>query len=143
MNPKVCLTASDEHLLPEQSRYRRLIGRLLYLTISRTYISYVVNLLNQFASKPCVSHLQAAYHLLLYLNHTPGQGLFFAASSSMQLRAFSDADWASCNDIRKSNSGFCIFHGDSLVSWKSKKQNSIARSSTTLNIKHLPQPPMN
>ena len=74
-------------------------------------------------------HLQAAHHLLKYIKSTPGQGIFFVASSTLQLQAFSYADWAYCSDSIKSTTSFCVFLGDSLVSWKSKKQSTISRSS--------------
>lgn len=79
------LKASDGQPLPDQFQYRGLIRKLLYLTISRLDITYTVHRLSQYVSQPCVSHLQAAHYLIRYLKSTPGQGLFFAASSSMQL----------------------------------------------------------
>lgn len=110
------LTATDGDPLPDPYQYRRLVGRLLYLTISRPDITYAVHKLSQFVAQPRTSHLNAAHHLLRYLKNKPGQGLLFSSSSSLQLKAFSDADWAACPDSRKSTTGFCIFLGDALVS---------------------------
>lgn len=95
MDPKTQLKASNGQPLSDPSQYRRLIGKLLYLTISRPDITYAVHCLSQYVSHPCISHLQAAHYLLRYLKSSLGQGLFFAASSSVHLRAFFDADWAS------------------------------------------------
>ena len=129
MNPRATLCANDGDLLDDATSYRRLVGSLLYLTLTRLDITFAVNSLREFLYAPCSSHLQAAQHLLRYLKGAPGLGLFFPASSSLQLRAFSDADWATCTDSRHSVTGFCIFLGDSLISWKSKKQHTISRSS--------------
>ena len=130
MDPKVHLIATEGELLSDPSQYRRLIGRLLYLTLYRPDITFAVHRLSQFLSQPRVSHLNATYHLLTYHKNKPGQGLFFSSSSSLQLKAFSYADWATYPNSRRSVIGFCIFLRDSLVSWKSKKQTTIARSST-------------
>lgn len=129
MDPKIRLSASTGEPLADAASYRRLIGRLLYLTLSRPDITYAVHKLSQFMARPRTPHLQAAHHLLRYLKNSPGQGLFLPASSQLQLKAFSDADWGACPDTRRSTTGFCIFLGNSLVSWKAKKQTTISRSS--------------
>ena len=77
-----------------------------------------------------VPHLQATYKIIKYLKKTLGQGLFLSVDSSLQLKSYCDADWAACLDMRRSVSGFCVFLGDSLISWKCKKQQVVSRSST-------------
>lgn len=84
--------------LKDPSSYRRLIRKLLYLTITRPGISFTVNKLSQFVSQHCQNHLSAAHHLVKYLKNTPGQGIISRPITSFELKAFADSDWASCID---------------------------------------------
>lgn len=95
MDPKVCSSSFEGNLLidVDVSSYRRLIGRLLYLTISRPDITFTVHKLSQFFSQPRQPYLNATHHLIQYLKAAPSQGLLFSAFSSLQLHAFADADW--------------------------------------------------
>ena len=72
--------------------------------------------------------MKAAPRILQYIKGTPGQGVCFPVELDLQLKAFCDADWAGCPNTRKSLTGYRVFLGDSLISWKSKKQDKVSRS---------------
>ncbi|GAA0144933.1 transmembrane signal receptor [Lithospermum erythrorhizon] len=108
-------------LLEEASLYRKLVGRLLYLNFTRPDITYSVHHLSQFMQAPTVSHYNVALHIVKYIKGTPHHGLFYSADNNLTLQAYCDADWPKYPIIRRSVSGYCVFLGTSLVSWKSKK----------------------
>ncbi|XP_058746162.1 uncharacterized mitochondrial protein AtMg00810-like [Vicia villosa] len=108
---------------------RRLIGRLIYLSTTRPDIAYYVQQLSQYLFKPLQSHFQAAIHILRYLKSAPSQRLFFPAANSLQLTGFADSDWACCIDTRKSITRYCVFLSSAIISWKSKKQETVSASS--------------
>ncbi|XP_031106315.1 uncharacterized protein LOC116010963 [Ipomoea triloba] len=137
MVPGSLLSPKDGTVLSDPSSYRRLIGRLLYLTATRPDITYVVHHLSQFVSAPTDKHMIAAHRVLRYIKGSPGQGLFYLAEASLNLKAFSDSDWASCAETRKSVTGYCIFIGASLVSWRSKKQATVSKSSSEAEYRAL------
>ncbi|CAL8083802.1 unnamed protein product [Prunus armeniaca] len=83
-----------------------------------------------FMQAPRHHHLSAVRRIIRYILGTPSRGLFFPTGSSLQLQAYSDADWAGCPDTRRSTTGWCMFLGDALISWKCKKQDHVSKSST-------------
>ncbi|KAK2986666.1 hypothetical protein RJ640_010122 [Escallonia rubra] len=112
-------------------RYRGMIGSLIYLTSSRPDIMFSVCLFARFQACPKESHLVAVKRILRYLKGTHDLGLWFPRNTSFfDLIGYSDADYAGCKTERKSTSRGCQFLGHSLVSWSSKKQNSVALSTT-------------
>jgi len=137
MDPQIKLHSKESPLLEDISMYRRLIGQLIYLTNTRPDICFAVNHLSQFLSIPTMTHYQATLRVLRYLKANPGLGLFFPSGSPLQLKGFCDSDWASCPETRHSVTSFCIFFGDSLISWQSKKQNTVSRSSSQAEYRAL------
>lgn len=123
------LTLSGEKY-SEPSEYRSLVGSLQYLFFTCPDIAFAVNRLSQFMHSPTCDHWQAAKRVLRYLTCTVTHGLFISASTSLSLHAFSDADWAGDSDDYVSTNAYIIYLGDHAKSWSSKKQKSVARSST-------------
>nr|XP_016452030.1 PREDICTED: uncharacterized mitochondrial protein AtMg00810-like [Nicotiana tabacum] len=114
----------DDPTLTDVKGYQKLIGKLLYLTLTRPDIAYTVQTLSQFMQAPKKSHLEVAHRLVRYLKNEPGLGILMSADGDMTLRAYCDADWASCPNSRKSVTGYLVKFGKSLISWKSKKQST-------------------
>jgi hypothetical protein len=104
--------------LEDKFAYRRLIGMLLYLTSTRIDITYPVQQLRQFLDCPTDIHYKAAaIRILWYLKTAPGIGVFFPSQSDFKMQAYSDFDLGGCPDSKKSVTSFCIFYGNSLISW--------------------------
>ncbi|XP_026429786.1 uncharacterized protein LOC113326236 [Papaver somniferum] len=125
-------TCSDGMHVADPTLYRTIVGSLVYLTITRPDIAYVVYIVSQFVSSPTTVHWAAMMRILRYLRGTQYQSLLFpsSCSSTVSLRGFSDAGWAGDHGDRKSITGYCVFLGDSLISSRSKKQSIPSRSST-------------
>jgi hypothetical protein len=112
----------------DQKVYRSMIGSLLYLCASRPDIMLSVCMCARFQANPKECHIMAIKRIFRYLVHTPNLGLWYSKGSTFNLLGYSDSDYASCKVDRKSTSRTCQFLGRSLVSWSSKKQNSVALS---------------
>ncbi|CAL1402205.1 unnamed protein product [Linum trigynum] len=123
------LTKPTEEVVDDVGSYRRLVGRRLYLTVTRPDISYAVNILSQFVNRPSPEHVAAAMRVLHYLEKSPGQGLFFPAGGHLDLTAYCDADWAGCQATRRSTTGYYVQLGGAPISWRTKKQKVVSRSS--------------
>ena len=137
MDPNLKLQCDSGEVLSDPSAYKCLIGRLLYLPVSRHDITFAIHKLSQYVAQSRQTHLLVVQTLLRYLKGCPNQDILLKKSSSFHLKAFSDADWASCIDSRKSTTGFCIFIGEALISWKAKKQTTVSRSSAEAEYRAL------
>jgi transposase InsO family protein len=129
MIPNVKLEAYADHTPTNVDRYQRLVGKLIYLAHTRPDIAYAVSVVSQFMHSPKEEHLEAVLRILRYLKGTPGKGIVFRKNSHLNVCAYSDADWAGCPIDRRSTAGYFAFVGGNLVTWKSKKQNVVSRSS--------------
>jgi hypothetical protein len=114
----------------DQKVYRSMIGSLLYLCASRPDIMLSVCMCARFQANPKEVHLRAVKRIMRYLVYTPKFGICYPKGSTFDLIGYSDVDYAGCKIDRKSTSGTCQFLGRFLVSWASKKQNSVALSTT-------------
>ena len=118
-------------------RYRSLVGGLQYLTLTRPDLSFDVNKVCQYLSQPTTVHYEAVKRILRYVKGTVSTGLRIQSSTSSVLNIYTDADWAGCPDDRRSIGGFVVFFGPNLISWSSRKQPTISRSSTEAEYKAL------
>lgn len=115
--------------LDSPNYYQKLVGKLIYLTITRPDISFAVSLVSQYMHAPTVVHLCMVKRILRYLKKTIGRGIVMRRNGHTDIIGFSDSDWAGNTIDRRSTTGYCMFVGGNLVSWKSKKQPVVARSS--------------
>ncbi|XP_062075463.1 uncharacterized mitochondrial protein AtMg00240-like [Humulus lupulus] len=134
----------------DPTSYWRLVGKLLYLTTTRPDMSYAINSRSQFLLAPRKPHLIAVQHVLHYLKQKPGRELPYKTNTTIKnsklhppwntdytLQIFCDADWDACPDTRRSITNFCVFLNGSLISWKSKKQQTISRSSVEFEYRSM------
>ena len=137
MAPSTKLSQFDGHTFDDVTLYRSIAGSLQYLSFTRPDITFAVNKICQFMHCPKDVHWQAIKRILRYLRGTIDHGLHITRSSSFHISAFTDADWGGCPDDRRSTGGFCLYLGSKLINWSSKKQATIARSSTEAEYKSL------
>ncbi|XP_019226912.1 PREDICTED: uncharacterized protein LOC109208282 [Nicotiana attenuata] len=129
------LKADEGARSADPSYYRKLIGKLNFLTNTRLDIAYSVQHLGQFMQSPKEPHLKAAYHVLRYLKGDPSLGIFLSNDADYRVKDFCDSDWATCPRFRKSVSGYIVLLGGSPISWKSKKHSSISLSSAEVEYR--------
>ncbi|XP_039173755.1 receptor-like protein EIX2 [Eucalyptus grandis] len=129
--------SSDDPLLQDPSGYQRLVGKLIYLTMTRPDICYAVQTLSQFMHSPKQSHMNAALKIVRYLKTCPGLGILLSRKCNMEMTAYCDADYATCPMSMRSITGFCIKFGESLLSWKTKKQSTVSLSSAEAEYRSM------
>ncbi|CAH9084056.1 unnamed protein product [Cuscuta europaea] len=132
---RTTLTLTDGEPLTDATEYHSMVGALQYLTLTRPDITFAVHLVSQFIHAPRSTHLLAVKRIFRYLQGTRDHGLWLQTSATPTcVLAYYDADWACCPDSSRSTTGFAIFLGPNLISWKSKKQPTMSKSSTKLKL---------
>ncbi|RVW45822.1 Retrovirus-related Pol polyprotein from transposon RE1 [Vitis vinifera] len=133
---KLCVELNQ--VSTDKGRYQRLVGRLMYLAHTRPDLAYALSVVSQYMHNPREQHMNAFMRILRYLKNAPGKGILFAKNVDHQsIEVYTDADWAGAVDDRRSTSGYFTFVGGNLVTWKSKKQNVVARSSAEAEFRGM------
>ncbi|GAU11134.1 hypothetical protein TSUD_197580 [Trifolium subterraneum] len=134
------LSKHGTYTLSDPSLYMSIVGSLQYATLTKPDIAFSVNKVCQYMAHPLEPHWTAVKRILKYLQGTTSHGLLLSPSSSsppFSLRAYSDPDWATNQDDRRSISRSCIYFGPNLISWGSKKQPLVAHSSTEAEYRSM------
>jgi len=129
MEQNIRLTTGSGAPISNPSQYRQLVGRLLYLTITRPDITYAVNILSQFMQGPRQGHWDAFIRVLRYFKSSLGHGILLPVRNTVQMSVYCDSDWATCSMSRQSVTGYLVKLGDAPIYWKAKKQATLSRSS--------------
>ena len=131
------LGVENGDLFEDPSLYRQIVGKLNFLTNTRPDLAFTVQHLSQFMQQPWVPHFKALLHVLQYRKHNSDLGILLNNQADVSLTAYCDSDWAVCVHARRSVNGYVIFFGQSLISWKSKKQGTVTLSFVEAEYKSL------
>ncbi|KAL4591551.1 hypothetical protein LXL04_004520 [Taraxacum kok-saghyz] len=130
MSTSTHLHPTDGPLLPNPKDYRSLVGALQYISLTRPDVAFTVNKLSQYRHRPTTFHWTALKRLLRYLHGTLHHGLLLRRNYPLQLHAFTDADWTGDKQTYRSTTGYIVYLGSNPIAWTSKRQLTLARSST-------------
>ena len=120
METNADLWCDNSHLLDDPRQYRRLIGKLIYLTVTRLVIIFVVGILSRFIHQPREVHWTAALRILAYIKSSLEEGLLYMKYGHVRIFSYSDSGYAGDKGDRKSITGYCTFVGGNLVTWRAR-----------------------
>ena len=128
---RTTLSSSDGEVLADPTEYRSMVGALQYLTMTRLDIAYAVHLVSQFMHAPRTSHFLVVKHIFRYLQGTSDLGLWIRPTRNFSVMfVYPNEDWAGCPNTARSTTGYAIFLGPNIISWRSKKQPTVSKSLT-------------
>ncbi|XP_020262438.1 uncharacterized protein LOC109838399 [Asparagus officinalis] len=138
MEEGVKLEVETEQVPVDKGRYQRLVGKLMYLTHTRPDTSYALSTVSQFMHNPGEKHMQVVMKIISYLKAAPGKGILFQRNENfLKVEGYTDAEWTGNICDRRSTSGYFTFVGGNLVTWRSKKQNVVSRSSAEVEYQGM------
>ncbi|XP_071705379.1 uncharacterized mitochondrial protein AtMg00810-like [Rutidosis leptorrhynchoides] len=140
MTTSTPLPPPDTDSSHDSTAFRRIVGQLQYLAMTRPNISYATNKLSQYMHSPSEEHWNSIKRLLRYLKGTIYHGLFLCRGKSLTLQAFSDSDWGGTNEFVRSTTGYNLYLGGNVISWKSSVKNQFPIPQRKLNTKPLRMP---
>lgn len=114
MDPSVKLLLNQGEPLSDSERYRRLVGKLNYLTVTRPHISFAVSMVSQFLNSSCQEHMDVVIRILRYIKYALGKGLVYENKGHTQIVGYSNADWAGSSVDRRSTSRYCVLVEETL-----------------------------
>ncbi|KAM1268861.1 hypothetical protein ACFX13_001165 [Malus domestica] len=132
-----CLGLFPDQVPTHKEQYQRPEGRLIYLSHTRPDIAYAVSVVSQFMHSPSEAHMDAVIRILRYLKMASDRGLVFSKNGQLNVEGYTDADWAGSITKQQSTSGYFTFMGGNLVTWRSKKQKVVARSSAKVEFRGM------
>ncbi|KAL0423113.1 UNVERIFIED_CONTAM: Retrovirus-related Pol polyprotein from transposon TNT 1-94 [Sesamum radiatum] len=128
--PHVKMCANEGQDLKDATMYQKLVGSLIYLTLTRLDISFVVGVMSRYLQNPKKSHLEAVHRILRYVKSTLGYGIMFKKGEDCRLVGYCDADYAGDHDTRRSTTGYVFILGSEAGSWCSRRQPTVSLSTT-------------
>ena len=135
MDAHVKLDNKEDDQLVDKGHYQRFVVKLIYLSHTRPNIAFAVSCVSQFMHSPSKSHLDAANRILKYLKGTPRKCLMFKKNAARDVKVYLNANYVGSMTDRQSTSGYCSYVWGNLVTWRSKKQTIVSRSSAEAKLK--------